>query len=86
MALPADDLSGEVRKRDQRIKELQNDVDSNKKILEDLYKSSSAAQLKTKELEAKLQEARKSLTDLEAANQFYPAAEVRQKVKLFVTV
>ncbi len=50
------------------------------KMIEDMSKNS---QLRVAELEAQLQDSRKRLID---DSRFYPATEVRQKAKFFVTV
>lgn len=55
-------------------------------MVEDMSRTIIKQESKIDELNKKINDGKTRILELEALNKFYPAAEIREKLKLFVTV
>jgi len=86
-SMPSEEVQNELKRKDILLNGYQEDIKVKKKQLEELDKILGENEIKIRDLENKLSNLEKRPAALaDTSPRFYPATEIRQKVKVFVNL
>ena len=84
--MSVESVKAEIKKKEMLLIAYQEDAASKKAIIEEMDRASTLNNIQISELQTKLHDIQKRVSELRDEGRFYPAAEIRQKAKALVNL